>query len=444
MTDFNTNSLNRPEYYDKRSSGGEIQEQVPGGDYGPPRERAARPAQDVRRPMPESLKGIFKPRKKHIALRVLAAALAVAVVLGAAGTGMLIERKNNTAANGNTVPDSDGQYTIYEPLPKEVERYVTPEDEAVTLNIEDIDRSGEELALNEIYEKCIPSVVDITAVNNDSGSLGTGIVMDERGFILTNAHIVEEALRIYVTLTNERTYEAMLVGMDSDMDVAVLKIDAPELTAAHFGDSDQLMIGENVAVIGDPTIYTELRGTLTNGIVSALNRPMDMAVRLIQTNAAINTGNSGGPVINAYGQVIGITVMKMTSSQKNIEGLGFAIPVSAVKTVVEEIIRKGEYEHPAIGIVGMTVSAELSAAYDTPRGVLVDSVLDAAAEGGCELLPGDVITTIDGREILNMDALNDMKYRHSIGDVMRVTVVRAGVVKNVDVPLFSDSILDNK
>ena len=92
----------------------------------------------------------------------------------------------------------------------------------------------------------------------------------------------------------------------------------------------------------------------------------------------------------------------------------------------------------------MTVSAELSAAYDTPRGVLVDSVLDAAAEGGCELLPGDVITTIDGREILNMDALNDMKYRHSIGDVMRVTVVRAGVVKNVDVPLFSDSILDNK
>ena len=183
MTDFNTNSLNRPEYYDQRSSGGEIQEQVPGGDYGPPRERAARPAQDVRRPMPESLKGILKPRKKHIALRVLAAALAVAVVLGAAGTGMLIERKNNTAANGNTVPDSDGQYTIYEPLPKEVERYVTPEDEAVTLNIEDIDRSGEELALNEIYEKCIPSVVDITAVNNDSGSLGTGIVMDERGFI---------------------------------------------------------------------------------------------------------------------------------------------------------------------------------------------------------------------------------------------------------------------
>ena len=247
-----------------------------------------------------------------------------------------------------------------------------------------------------------------------------------------------------MTLTNERTYEAMLVGMDSDMDVAVLKIDAPELTAAHFGDSDQLMIGENVAVIGDPTIYTELRGTLTNGIVSALNRPMDMAVRLIQTNAAINTGNSGGPVINAYGQVIGITVMKMTSSQKNIEGLGFAIPVSAVKTVVEEIIRKGEYEHPAIGIVGMTVSAELSAAYDTPRGVLVDSVLDAAAEGGCELLSGDVITAIDGREILNMDALNDMKYRHSIGDVMRVTVVRAGVVKNVDVPLFSDSILDNK
>ena len=205
--------------------------------------------------------------------------------------------------------------------------------------------SGEPMTPTEIYQKCVPSIVSLWAEGDETSSTGTGIVMSADGYLLTNAHVVANSRTVYAAFYDDTILEAKLVGADADADVAVLKVEASNLTPAEFGDSDQLLCGDMVVAIGDPLGY---RTSITQGIVSALNRIVNVDgvdMEVIQTSAPINFGNSGGALINDHGQVVGITTMKIVSEDNTIEGLGFAIPMTNVKETADWLIAG----QPALG-----------------------------------------------------------------------------------------------
>lgn len=205
---------------------------------------------------------------------------------------------------------------------------------------------GEALSIQEVYQKVNPSTVTVFASMSDgSAMVGTGVIFTSDGYILTNAHVIAGGAECYVVLDTGKNYRASLLGLDEEKDLAVIKIAAKDLPAAEFGDSDALTVGDTVYAIGNP-LGVELRGTLTDGIVSAINRDVDVdgiTMTLIQTNAALNSGNSGGPLINVYGQVVGINTMKMgSSSTVSVEGLGFAIPIASTAYMINDLIAYGE------------------------------------------------------------------------------------------------------
>ena len=204
---------------------------------------------------------------------------------------------------------------------------------------------GEELSLQDLYERCAPTIVSISAYKEGKMgySWGSGVIISGDGLILTNCHVLENCDSAVVTLPNGIEYDALLVGADTISDVALLKIEASGLAVAELGDSNQLRVGDRVAAIGNP-LGEAFRNTLTDGIISAIERGMNYEGRsmtLLQTNTAINEGNSGGALFNLQGQVIGITNMKMMSSYSSIEGIGFAIPSATVCTVVNALVRDG-------------------------------------------------------------------------------------------------------
>ena len=304
---------------------------------------------------------------------------------------------------------------------------------------------AEELSLQEIYAKCYPSVVSITAMVSDTSYYwGTGIVISEDGYIATNAHIIEGAYSATVTLYDDREYEALLVGIDGVSDLAVLKIDAEGLTAAEFC-SDQVSVGDAVAAIGNP-LGAELRGTLTDGIISAISRDIpynNHSMTLLQTNAAINDGNSGGPLINMHGQVVGITNMKMkaaNSSGTGIEGIGFAIPVSTIKNVVDELIATGTVKgRPAIGITVGPIPDSAAEYFDLPKGLYVMDVApgsDAEAQG---IRVGDIVTAINGEGVRQTSDVAAIIAQYDVGTIMTFTIYRDGETLQVDVALVETS-----
>ena len=235
-----------------------------------------------------------------------------------------------------------------------IARYPTGGEVRLVLNEE----HGEEpLTAGEIYEKVNPSVVTVLGEQNTSYSVGTGVIFSEDGYIITNYHVISGCSACAVWVTDsygvDIEYPARLVGYDEDNDLAVLKIDAVDLPVAEFGVSDDLKVGDRVYAIGNP-LGLELRNTLTDGLVSAIDRDVDVegvTMTLIQTNAALNSGNSGGPLINQYGQVVGINTIKMMSGEDTIEGLGFAIPTSLAVRWVNEMIQYGEIQpQPVLGL----------------------------------------------------------------------------------------------
>lgn len=294
------------------------------------------------------------------------------------------------------------------------------------------------LSLQEIYEKMIPSVVSIVT-NNGSG---TGIIMSEDGYLITNYHVIDGAYEIAAILNSDETYPAALVGGDEASDLAVLKISAEQaLRPAEFGDSDQLRVGDSVVAIGDP-LGTRLRGTMTDGIISAINRDLivnDREMTLIQTNAALNNGNSGGPLINCFGQVIGINAIKLSSSYFNssVEGLGFAIPISSAKPIIDELIENGYVSgRPAIGIGGESLPMAVRVYYRLPEGVYITYVnpaSDAYAQGIAE---GDIITAIDGTAIATIDQLDSVKNQYQAGQRVTLTVYTQGGFRDVSIVLM--------
>ncbi len=299
---------------------------------------------------------------------------------------------------------------------------------------------GTTLTVPQIVKKVMPSVVGITTTTFQGEGSGSGIVFSTDGYIVTNQHVIDGAESITVTLSDETEYQANIVGQDEKTDLAVLKIKANGLTAAEVGNSDNLVQGETVLVIGNPLGET-LSGSTTQGIISALGREIEIDGRImhyVQTDAAINPGNSGGPLVNSAGQVVGVTSAKISSSTT--EGLGFAIPINVAVPVIEELINNGYVSgRPLIGISGENITAQTASIYNLPEGVYVRYVdpESGAYKGG--ILQGDIITGINGTEIKTISELNNQRDNFKAGDTVTLSVYRGGKTLEIKVVLGEDT-----
>lgn len=307
------------------------------------------------------------------------------------------------------------------------------------------------LDFSTIYEKCSPSVVGIKVFkgsDNDYYAWGTGVIASENGYIITNTHVIDGGETAKVVLSDGKEYDALLVGFDASSDVALLKIDAAGLPAAEFASSSTLMVGDSVAAIGNP-LGQNLSLTMTRGIVSALNREISYngtTMSLIQTDASINEGNSGGPLFNERGQVVGITNMKMISNLgSGIEGLGFAIPSDTVKSIVSALIADGKVTgRITIGVTVGPVSEYAAKYYDIPQGLYVSYVTagsDAEKQG---IEAGDIIVSVNGKDAFTTQAVTEAKEGLKIGDSIEFTVWRDGKTFTVNVKLMDASDMGSK
>ena len=386
--------------------------------------------------------GSTQPPKSHRA--VIALLLVAVIFLGGIATGMSVlnvklfrelHKKEDALTVAYAVQSTQPEATqATDPLPD------APE--GATLDLQEIPgREAEEgLSLQQIYEQNIPSVVSITAVGTRTTATGTGVVLSEKGYLVTNYHVIEGAQSLTVKLTDERELTAKVVGSDPVSDLAVLYVTAENLVPAQFGDSDNLRVGDTVVAIGDP-LGVELRGTMTDGIISAISRDVQVdgrSMNLIQTNAALNSGNSGGPLINSFGQVIGINTMKIGTftDSTGVEGLGFAIPSATVREVVNQLITQGYVSgRPWLGIQGESFSSYYRRFYQLPQGVYITEVEAGSPAQTAGLMRGDIITRADGSSVSDMETLNSLLYTHSAGDTMLLTVYRGGHQGNVEITL---------
>ncbi len=308
----------------------------------------------------------------------------------------------------------------------------------ISLELEDSPASADNilqpggLPLQDIYENNIDSVVSITCRSKDGTASGTGVVLSDKGYIVTNAHVVEDAEAVKVLLTCGETMAAAVVGTDTVTDLAVLYVESNQLKPAEFGNSAVMRVGDAVVAIGDP-LGSELRGTMTDGIVSAINRKITSGGRtmtLIQTNAALNSGNSGGPLLNCYGQVIGINTMKIDTA--GTEGLGFAIPSTTVKDVVDQLIQRGYVAgRPALGFTGKAVDPFYQIYFHYPEGLYItdiDEDSDAAQKG---LRSGDILLTLNGQRITSLKQLEQLLHSCHSGQELPAKLYRGGRYINV-------------
>ena len=298
--------------------------------------------------------------------------------------------------------------------------------------------AGEKLSIQDMYEKVNPSTVLVVADKGEQASIGTGVIMTADGYIITNAHVISGGKDCWIALDTGYTYDAKLVGYSEERDLAVLKaVDAADLPAASFGDSDLCRVGDTVYAIGNP-LGVELRGTLTDGIISAINRDVQVDGRvmtLLQTTAALNNGNSGGPLINEYGQVVGINTLKMSGNgsemEATVEGLGFAVPISDACFVVNDIIANGRFR--GVPVLGVMVIEST----DNGGQVSVYTVSEGSGAEEAGLLPGDVLLRADGQTLHSIHDLMAVRRTHLVGDTMTLTVLRDGQTFEADVPLYA-------
>ena len=306
-----------------------------------------------------------------------------------------------------------------------------------------------------VAQKILPSIVGITVeytVNSmfynggTAQASGSGIIISEDGYILTNNHIVQassnnafyelsKANKVTISLYNDDTeYEAEIVGTDEQTDLAVLKIDKTGLTPAELGDSDSVQVGEFAMAVGNPLGMDD---SITAGIISATNRKITDSdghtYNAIQTDAAINSGNSGGALVNSKGQVIGINTLKLISD--DVEGIGFAIPINSAKNVSEQLIKYNKVKRPYIGISGIDLTEQLAEENNLPVGVYVRSVEDFSAAQKANIQAGDVILEINGTKVETMDELNEIKNQYQIGETITLKVYRNGNEIEISVTL---------
>lgn len=305
---------------------------------------------------------------------------------------------------------------------------------APDLELELFPSQGTPLSFTEIYQRCAPSLVSIYTVTPTSQGYGTGIVLTEDGYLLTNAHVIARTTYAEVATLDGRVAEASVVGYDMVEDIAVLKVDLTGLTPARFGSSDDLRPGDSVCAIGDALGY---RSTITDGIISALDREVEVdgiTMNLIQTSAAINYGNSGGALIDRYGQVVGITTIKLVSDAASPESMGFAIPSLRVKYVTDRLLA-GEKIVP--GLFGITVSTIPPAAGGLEV-LEVDPRSDSYAKG---IRAGDILVMLNGSLISTVADLNHAKLSRGAGDTVLLTALRGTELMEFEVALTDATLL---
>ena len=361
-----------------------------------------------------------QPKKHHGGVgRVVALILSCAVISAACGFGGASLAQNSSRTGKTTVQQSNRT--------------------AATVSVKKVD--GQTLMTpSEVYASTVNSVVSIncSAVSTnifgqqtESASSGSGFIYTADGYIVTNQHVVANASSINVTLYNGDTYPATLVGSDSDYDVAVLKIDAKDLPAVTLGSSTDVNVGDTVLAIGNP--LGELTFSMSQGIVSCVNRAINVEgtpFNMIQVDASINPGNSGGPLMNLYGEVVGIVSAKYSSyADTTVEGLGFAIPINDVQSIIKDIIENGSVGNKAyMAITAGTMTQQMAAQYkiNATEGVFVYSVEDGGAGDKAGLKLGDVITKLNDTQITSMEDLSAAKKGFKAGDTVTLTVLRDG------------------
>lgn len=307
-----------------------------------------------------------------------------------------------------------------------------------------------------VAQKVLPSVVGIKVeysvssifnknMTSTAEAEGSGIIISEDGYILTNNHIINssssssfyevgEANKVTITLYNDETeYEGTIVGTDEQTDLAVIKIDKTGLTAATLGDSASVQVGEFTMAVGNPL---GMQSSVSSGMISAVNRKVTsdgITFTLIQTDTAINSGNSGGALVNSKGEVIGINTLKISGS--GVEGMGFAIPINSAKPIYEQLIQYNKVKRPYIGISGRDLDERTAKANDLVVGIYILSIDEFSAAEKAGLRIGDVVTSLDGKKVTTMDELNEIKNTYNIGDEITLTIYRNGNEKEIKLTL---------
>lgn len=305
--------------------------------------------------------------------------------------------------------------------------------------------SGDKTALSttEIASKVGPATVSILAevsygsvdgMAQTAEASGSGFIISADGYIVTNNHVIDGASAVQVVVAGEEDpIDAVIIGTDSTTDIAVLKIDRADLPFVTLGDSDSLQVGELAVAIGNP--FGELAGSVTVGVISALDREISInnsSYNLLQTDASINSGNSGGPLVNSYGEVIGVTNAKVSVG----EGLGFAIPINDVKTVIEDLVNNGYVTgRPVLGIGVVTVDQTTADQYGWPVGAYIRQVDAGSAADKAGLQVSDIITSIDGTAITTTEEVIAIKNSHAVGDSITITVYRNGGTLDITIVL---------
>ena len=375
-----------------------------------------------------------KTRKGKTALKVAALALGCSLLGGAVGaggtalTGFALYTVNKQVA----VEDTNAT-TVYEGIK-----------DNPALNVSYIDTS-KEMSASEIYAKNVNSTVGITTsittnyfgYQTTTPAAGSGFILTEDGYIITNYHVIEDASEIKVTTYGGDEYDAKLIGYDESNDIAVIKVDANNLAPVTLGDSDALNVGDDVIAIGNP--LGELTFSLTSGAVSALDRNVSLSnasMNLIQTDCAINSGNSGGALFNTYGEVIGITNAKYSSNGFNtssIDNIGFAIPINSVKKIITEIIEDGSITKPYIGVYIYDLGSDYKKFGLT--GAVVQKVEENSPAEEAGLKPNDLITKVNGEDIADSEELRSILAKGNEGDTYTLTVNRSGEIIEIEVTI---------
>ena len=387
---------------------------------------------------PYSLPVTEKKKSKGRSFGIIAAALILSLCVGVGG-GFL----GSYIANGNSALTSESSQA-------EDKKDSNDKDDSVLKITQASDSDVTPTTTQEVAAKVKDAVVEITteATAYDSfygqyvqQSAGSGVIISDDGYIITNNHVIEGANKIQVRLTNTNTYTAKLIGRDSTLDVALLKIEETGLTAATFGDSAKLSVGQTAIAIGNP--LGQLGGTVTDGIISALDREIKIdnkTMNLLQTNAAINPGNSGGGLFDSNGNLIGIVVAKSssTSSGTSVEGLGFAIPVNDIVDILDDLKTKGYVGGRAylgINFVDITDQQSMFMYRVDKAGVYVSAVTEGSAAEKAGIKIYDCITKVDDEEIDDSSELRTVISKHKAGDKVKITVYRDGETKVLDVTL---------
>ena len=383
----------------------------------------------AQKPAPEP-----KKKKKLPWGTLLAVILCSSLIGGAMGVGGVLLMQHFQAQAAAEEPQEEGENISY------ILQGIRENAVIETVEV----KTGEQMSAAEVYAANVNSTVGITTsvttnywgYQSTSAASGSGFIISDDGYILTNYHVIEGSRSISVSMYDGTSYDAVLIGYDESNDIAVLKVDAQDLSPVILGDSDNLNVGDGVLAIGNP--LGELTFTLTTGAVSAKDREVtfsgNITMKLLQTDCAINSGNSGGALFNLYGEVIGVTNAKYSSSsssEASIDNIGFAIPINSIKDIVESIIEKGYISKPYIGISVSDVSEETQQ-YGIPAGAAVQSVTENSPAQKAGLQKGDVITAVDGQAMTSSELVSYVG-EASVGQQILFSIYRQGTTLEITV-----------